>query len=134
MGRKYLVVDDSLTIRLVVQQILSRLGAMPDDVALAEDGVQAVEMFKKTDPDVVFMDIEMPRMTGNEASAEILKVKPTARIVIMTGVDSKDLRVRTLLAAGAYDLIEKPIRFDRIQQLIHLMDVEDGRMKRIGGG
>ncbi|MBI4394473.1 MAG: response regulator [Euryarchaeota archaeon] len=134
MGRRYLVVDDSLTIRLVMQQILARLGAMPDDISLAEDGIQAVELFKKVDPDVVFMDIEMPRMTGNEAATEILKVKATARVVVMTGVDSKDQRVRNLLAQGAYDLIEKPIRFDRIQQLIHLMDVEDGRMKRIGGG
>jgi two-component system NarL family response regulator len=75
-------------------------------VAEAEDGDEAIEMHRRLRPDVTLMDLRMPRMSGHEATAAILKESPGSRIIILSGF-SGDEDVKRALAAGACSYLLK---------------------------
>ena len=63
MSKKIMIVDDSVTVRKVTTRLLERNGW---DVATAKDGVDAIKQLQDASPDIVLLDIEMPRMDGFE--------------------------------------------------------------------
>lgn len=80
---RVLIADDHALVREGVRAILANQGDM-EIVATAEDGVEAVELFKAVQPDVVVMDISMPKMDGIHATELIKKEKNPASIVILS--------------------------------------------------
>lgn len=102
-----LVVDDSAFMRASMSQIL--LSDKSIEVAgTASDGEDAVEKVKKLRPDVVLLDIEMPRMDGLAALAHIMAECPTP-VVMISGLAEKDARIAIkALEHGAVDFIPKP--------------------------
>jgi chemosensory pili system protein ChpA (sensor histidine kinase/response regulator) len=62
------VVDDSITVRRVTQRLLERNGMR---VLTARDGVDAMEMLQEHTPDIILLDIEMPRMDGYEVATQV---------------------------------------------------------------
>ncbi len=105
---RVLIVDDSPTIRLLFTEILS---AEPDlrVVGVAADGEQAVERAQTLKPDLITMDINMPRVDGLEATRRIMTLCPTPIVVVSASLDSADLTSSfAAIQAGALDVIEKP--------------------------
>lgn len=102
-----LIVDDSAFMRKAIELILEKDPNI-NVVGRARDGVEAVEQVQRLDPDVVTMDVEMPRMDGISAVREIMKVKPKP-ILMISSVTSEGAEI-TLRAmeAGAMDFISKP--------------------------
>jgi chemosensory pili system protein ChpA (sensor histidine kinase/response regulator) len=116
-----LVVDDSITVRRVTQRLLERNGMR---VLTAKDGVDAVSMLQEHVPDIILLDIEMPRMDGYEVAAHIrndprLKDIP---IVMITSRVSEKHRARAI-ELGVNDYIGKPYQesqlLDAIEPLIN---------------
>ncbi len=108
MTIRVLVVDDSATMRNALVQLLS---AEPDlaIVGLAMDGVEAVEKARALRPDVITMDVNMPRLDGLSAIAAIMRDAP-ARVLVICSISEDrqlDLSFRAM-AAGALELIAKP--------------------------
>jgi two-component system, chemotaxis family, protein-glutamate methylesterase/glutaminase len=103
-----LVVDDSITTRELLTALLNRDPEIRV-VAQATDGLEAVEMVGQLAPDVITMDINMPRMDGYEATRRIMAENPTP-IVVVTSVSRTELVHQGLdvLLAGAADIVEKP--------------------------
>src|SRR5439155_1060714 len=94
-----LLVDD----HTVVRQGLRALLAAEEDMEVigeAENGRQAVGLAKKSPPDVVVMDVAMPLLNGYEATRQILKAVPTAKILVLTSYGDDDC-VQQLMRAGA---------------------------------
>jgi DNA-binding NarL/FixJ family response regulator len=86
----------------VVRQGLRALLKMEEDIEVigeAENGRQAVQMARKTPPDVVVMDVAMPLLNGLEASRQILKTLPTTKVLVLTSY-SDDECVQQLTEAG----------------------------------
>jgi putative two-component system response regulator len=113
MKGKILIVDDDESIRDVLGELLQREGY---ELAFAQDGDQALEVYDRFQPDVVLLDIVMPRMNGFEV-CRILKHRPDSRlvpVVLVTGLSQIEDRVRGL-ECGADDLLIKP--FDRAELL-----------------
>jgi DNA-binding NarL/FixJ family response regulator len=84
---RVLVADDEAPFR----ELLSILLALEDGIELvgsARDGEEAVELARSLKPDVILMDVEMPGMSGFQATEEITKRNSEARVVILTGTDS----------------------------------------------
>jgi DNA-binding NarL/FixJ family response regulator len=83
MHSRFLVVDDSELVRKGLRTILQ---ARPDWEVCGEacDGVNAIEMFKGLNPDIVIMDFQMPGVNGIDAAVKILKLEPAATIVLFT--------------------------------------------------
>jgi len=75
-------------------------------VGLARDGVEAVEMATELRPDVIIMDLQMPRKTGVEASREIIRDNADVRIVVLTTFDTDDM-VLDAIQAGAHAYLLK---------------------------
>ena len=112
---RVLVADDEFHVRRVVATIVRALGA--EVVAEASDGVQAVELFEQLRPEVVILDINMPRMRGDEALTRILEIEPRALAIMMTAQDTIDT-VHDCLDRGARHYILKSNRAEEIYRLL----------------
>jgi two-component system chemotaxis response regulator CheY len=104
---RILVADDASFMRQMIREIVAEEGH--EVVAEASDGVEAIEQYKKHHPDLVTMDIVMPRRSGIDAVKGILEVDPTARVVMCSALGQETL-VQEALQAGARDFIVKPFK------------------------
>lgn len=104
---KVLIVDDSAYMRVVLKDMLESDPGI-SVVGSAKDGVEAIEKAKTLDPDVVLLDIQMPKMDGIATLQRIMKESP-ARTVMLSAMDKVDdqLPLRAL-EMGAVDFISKP--------------------------
>jgi len=102
---RILVADDHYVVRMGLIALVNTAGDM-EVAGEAVDGAQAIEMFSKLNPDVVLMDSRMPVKDGTEATAEILKEFPEARILMLTAYDG-DADIRRALEAGVVGYVLK---------------------------
>ncbi len=104
---RVLIVDDSLLIRKVLTEILS---SSPDIevVGAAEDPYVAREMIKELNPDVLTLDIEMPRMDGITFLRNLMRLRPMPVVMISALTESNAEVTLTALELGAVDFIAKP--------------------------
>jgi two-component system chemotaxis response regulator CheY len=108
---RILVADDASFMRQMIREIVEGEGHQV--VAEASDGIEAIEQFKKHHPDVVTMDIVMPRRSGIDAVKGIIEVDPTACVVMCSALGQETL-VQEALQAGARDFIVKPFKPDAV--------------------
>jgi two-component system chemotaxis response regulator CheY len=108
---RILVADDASFMRQMIREIVEEAGH--EVVAEASDGVEAIEQFKKHHPDVVTMDIVMPRRSGIDAVKGIIEVDPSACVVMCSALGQETL-VQEALQAGARDFIVKPFKPDAV--------------------
>ncbi len=101
--QKILVVDDEASIRRILETRLKMAGY---NVVTAEDGEEAVDLFNKTNPDIVILDVMMPKMDGYGVTREIRRVSDVP-IIILTALGDVSERI-TGLELGADDYIIKP--------------------------
>jgi DNA-binding NarL/FixJ family response regulator len=102
---RLLIVDD----HPVVRRGLSDLFARAEDIEVvgtAADGVEAVTLSLKQNPDIVLMDLSMPNMDGMEATRFLLRSCPDARVVMLTSFSGKE-RVKEALRSGAVGYLLK---------------------------
>ncbi|MTJ81270.1 MAG: response regulator [Telmatospirillum sp.] len=107
-----LVVDDDDGIRQFLSAVLTKQGMA---VVTAENGQEAVDMFRVERPDVVVMDIRMPRMSGLKAMSAILNHDRSASVILMTAFAEVETAVQAI-KDGAFDYIIKP--FDIAEMLL----------------
>lgn len=107
MKQRVLICDDSPLIRKMLSEII---GNEPDleVVGMAHDGEQAVQLAKELRPNVITMDVEMPRKTGLMALQEIMKEAPTPIIMVSTLTTKGAEATLNALEHGAYDFVAKP--------------------------
>ena len=107
---RILVVDDAAFMRVRAAKLLTDNGY---EVALAENGREAVSKYAEWRPDAVLMDITMPVLDGLGALKEIRKIDPAARVAMVTAMGQQAI-VMQALKAGAKDFVLKPFQPDRI--------------------
>jgi two-component system NarL family response regulator len=110
-GPTVLLVDDHDLFRAGLRTLLEEQGVRI--VAEAHDGAQAVVQVREHAPDIVLMDINMPVMTGVEATREIARLAPLTRVVVLTISDS-DGDVIDAILAGAYGYLLKDSSIDEL--------------------
>ncbi|MEQ2464130.1 response regulator [Niallia hominis] len=115
MAQKILIVDDAAFMRMMIKDILSKNGY--EIVGEAADGMQAIEKFKETQPDLVTMDITMPEMDGITALKKIKKLNPNAKVIMCSAMGQQAM-VIDAIQAGAKDFIVKPFQADRVLEAI----------------
>jgi len=81
----------------------------------APDGITALRMVIDEQPEVVLLDIQMPRLGGIEALTAIHAIAPATKVIMISGVDSVEVAQRAL-AYGAFDYVKKPIDFAYLQR------------------
>jgi two-component system chemotaxis response regulator CheB len=103
---KVLVVDDSAYVRKVMTYMLSK-SPFIEVVGTARDGIEALEMVERLNPDVVTLDLIMPNLDGIGFLKEQMKRKPIPVIIVSIASESGELAIEAL-NAGAVDFIQKP--------------------------
>lgn len=112
---RVMIVDDERHIRNLIRVIVSSLGA--EVVAEAGDGLQALEFYKQLSPDIVMLDINMPKMDGISALKEIIAINPRALVIMMTSLNAIDV-VQECIDNGARNYILKNIPADDLSKMI----------------
>jgi two-component system response regulator HydG len=104
------IVDDD---RDLAESLADVLEARGYEVELAGSGEEGVERFRQTDFDLVFMDVKLPGMNGVESFFEFRKVKPDARVMMMTGYSVEQLLAQAV-ENGALGILNKPFAIPEI--------------------
>ncbi|MBN1890939.1 MAG: chemotaxis-specific protein-glutamate methyltransferase CheB [Thermoflexales bacterium] len=109
---RVLIVDDSPLIRTILNTMLEDAGGI-QVVGQARDGEEAVSLAASLRPDVITMDIRMPRMNGLEATRQIMSTRPTPIVVLATSIYDADMNIAfNAVASGALTVVEKPKGLD----------------------
>jgi CheY-like chemotaxis protein len=109
-----LVVDDNKDLLNTFTLILKRKGFIVDT---AEDGLNAIEKFKKNHFDLVLMDVVMPNMNGMDAFHKMLEIDTRAKIILLTAYCEED-QLKRAVSQGAYRALYKPVNIAKLMELI----------------
>src|ERR1035437_10362149 len=105
---KVLVVDDSSTTRKMLVHLLES-DPHVSVIGVVNDGQAAVDFVQQSIPDVILMDIHMPRMDGFEATRRIMETQPVPIIICSASMDSNEIAISfRMQEAGAVACVEKP--------------------------
>ena len=110
-----MIADDSDAIRLVLKDILS----IGDHTVTGEakDGAEAVEIFQQVNPDLLLLDLAMPKKDGLAVVKEIIAQNPSAKIILITASDDQKI-IQQCLDSGARSFISKPFDFNNVLKAI----------------
>jgi two-component system chemotaxis response regulator CheY len=114
MSQGVLIVDDSHFMRNLLTQILE--GEF-DIVGEASNGAEAVKMYKEHEPDIVMMDVVMPKCNGIKATAAIKKLDPNARVIMCTSVGQRE-KMKLAVKAGADGYVTKPFEEESVMKAL----------------
>lgn len=112
---RVMIADDSESVRLTLKDMVE--AGKHKVVAEAVDGIDALEKFDSVKPDVLLLDVAMPKKDGLETLVEIIKYNPQAKVVMITAHDDMDL-IENCIKVGALAYITKPFNTDDIIQVI----------------
>jgi two-component system, chemotaxis family, chemotaxis protein CheY len=119
---RYLVVDDSVFARKNVAKMVESFGG--EVVAEAGDGCTAISEFDRIGPDLVLMDITMPKMEGIEAAERIVRAHPDARVVMVSSVGYQE-NIVAALQKGARHFVQKPVKPEILYEVIKYVMGDD---------
>ena len=122
---RVMIVDDHSIVRVGLKQVLEQSGEF-EVVGEAADGEEAVRVAADVSPDVVVMDVIMPKKDGVEACREIMESAPETRVLMLTASTEEDAVVEAV-AAGATGYLQKET--DREQLLSAVRDVARGDLR-----
>jgi len=117
---KVLVADGTTFMRMMIKDILINNGF--EVVGEAVNGDEAIDKYKELLPDLVTMEITMPRCDGIAALKEIMKINPSAKVV-MCSTMGQQARVIESIQTGAKDFIVKPFQPERVIASLRKLDI-----------
>ena len=112
---RVMIADDSETVRSTLRDMLE--AGKHKVVAEAVDGIDTLEKFTSTKPDVLLLDIAMPKKDGMETLIELMKYNPKAKVIMITAHDDMEL-IENCVKVGALAYITKPFDTDDILQAV----------------
>ena len=112
---KLLIVDDSNIMRRRIER--SQQFEELRVVGTAGNGIEALEMFRRTDPDMVTMDLTMPQMDGIECISKLVQLKPAVRILVISALADKATAVEAM-ERGANGFLNKPFTDRQLNEAI----------------
>jgi two-component system, chemotaxis family, chemotaxis protein CheY len=116
MSLRVMIVDDALFMRNVLKDIFVRAGF--EVVAEADNGEDALPLYRQAAPQLVTMDIIMPRRSGLDALRDIIAADPAARVIVVSAL-GQDALVLEAVEAGARDFIVKPFKENKVLEAVH---------------
>ena len=122
MAINIMIVDDLAFIKLLLKDLIEKAGFRV--IGEASDGEEAIDMYQEKKPDLMLLDITMPKMDGITALKKILVLDPDAKIIMCSALGQQRLIVQAI-QLGAKDFIVKPFRPERvISSIKKALDIE----------
>lgn len=115
MAKTILIADDIAFVRKTLTDIFS--AAHYEVIGQASDGKAAVDLYAQLRPDLVTLDLVMPKMSGIEAARQIMKIEPRAKLIMITAMSQENL-VMEAINAGIRDYILKPFEAQEILRVV----------------
>jgi two-component system chemotaxis response regulator CheY len=112
---RLLIVDDSLVVRDAIQRSVAE-GTI-SEVFRAEDGEEAVSIFRRERPELVTMDLTLPRLDGLSAIRSIRAIAPTTSILVISALNSHKTAMEAI-ASGACGFLTKPFTFREVSEAL----------------
>jgi two-component system chemotaxis response regulator CheY len=113
---RILIVDDAKFMRMTLSNILKK--ANHEVVGEGENGLDAIQLYRELNPDLVTLDITMPEMSGLDAMKAIKKEFPYAKVIMCSAMGQQKMVVEAI-EAGAKDFIVKPFDENRVLDAIN---------------
>jgi two-component system chemotaxis response regulator CheY len=110
-----LVVDDDIPLLETTAYMLENLG---HQIVMAKDGVEAVEVYKTTKPNLTLMDVKMPKQDGFDAFFKIIESDPEAKVILITAYHVDEKKFLKAKSMNLLDYIEKPYDVDKLEEMI----------------
>lgn len=127
-----LIIEDSLSVAILLEEFLKKLNY--NLIHICNNGKTGIQVFSELvesgKAPVVLLDYVLPDMNGNEVMDEILALRPNTKVIIETASDKAEETIKSILRAGAYEFLEKPIRFENIKNIMQVLEEEE---KILGG-
>lgn len=121
---KIIIAEDDPAMRLVLKKVLNGIPGM-EVTAEAANGKKLVQLVEELKPDIVFLDIDMPEMSGVEAAREIFDINPKIFIIFATAFDNY---AHEAFQVYAFDYLVKPFNLDRIRETMkRIKELKAGR-------
>ena len=121
-----LIIEDSVATAILLKNYLNNMGYQ--EIHTCQDGKTGVTAFKDlvkagTDP-IVLLDFVLPDMDAKSIMTQLLEVKPDVKVILSTATEKTDEGVTELIRRGLYQYMEKPIRFEKLKQILDTLDEE----------
>jgi two-component system response regulator DctR len=113
---KVLLVEDDPMVQEVNRGFISNVGGF-EVTAVAQNGEEGIQLAKKLEPDLIILDVFMPKKDGVKVMHELRKQKINAEVIIVSAAKDKNT-IKFMLQNGALDYILKPFTFDRMKQAL----------------
>lgn len=110
-----MIVDDSDAIRMVLKDIL--VIGQHNLVAELSSGIGALEEYIKTKPDIILLDMAMPKKDGLAVLKEIISYNPKAKVIMVSASDNQET-IKECIKAGASTYVLKPFNFQEVLDII----------------
>lgn len=128
---KYLIVDDTLSVRLFLGDALRNVDRGAAEIYEATNRHDAVRLFKENNPDVVFLETKVGSDHGLAILQELLRVKPNACVIICSGRGADHPEVHEAITKGAYGFLPKPIRVETVRRTLREVETEVAGLSKI---
>lgn len=127
-----LVVEDSPAITMLLKGFLEKIGY--DSIHACNTGKAALQTFKDLDSTgktpIVLLDFKLPDMDASTLLSEFFEINSNSRIILETATEEDDPGVKDLIRKGAYQYIQKPIRFDKLKEIFETLEEEQQFFER----
>ena len=116
---KIIILDDSMTVRMILESLLEELDVNEDEIFSFEHGHEALEFIKSNGADIIFSDINMPQMSGHEFATEVFKILPKikSRFFAVSGDETKD-GINSMKQSGVHRFVKKPVHMEYFNHFV----------------
>ncbi len=122
-----IILDDSMTIRMILESYLEDLGVQDDEMFSFENGHDALAFIQKNGADIVFSDINMPEMSGYEFAKEVFKISPYLKssFFAISGDENREAYLK-MKENGVHRFLKKPINVEHFEHFV-LQEIQKRR-------
>ena len=125
--KNILIIEDSIAVAGLIQNFLKKLDYQ--NIEICNSGRSGIQVFEElvraNKMPIVILDYSLPDMNANDIMSEIFSIRPDTKIIIETANERTDDSIKDVLRHGAYQYIEKPIRFENIKSTMEILEEED---------
>ncbi|HEV2192492.1 MAG TPA: response regulator [Nitrosopumilaceae archaeon] len=131
--KNILIIEDSLAIAALIQDFLKKLNYQ--NIEICNNGRSGIQVFeelvKSNKIPVVILDYSLPDMNADDIMSEIFRINTDTKIIIETASERTDESIKNVFRHGAYQYIEKPIRFENIKSTMEILEEEDKILENV---
>ena len=125
-----LVIEDSQAVGILLKEFLNKLGLKK--IHYCQNGETGIQSFKNLvdsgNVPLVFLDYNLPDMTGYSIMTQMLGIRPDVKVIIESARDRTEESIKEVIAQGAYQYLAKPIRLEKLKELIETLKIEEEQL------